>query len=52
VVLGLWRAAALLKETLAGSLGPREQQLMVREVARVVDEQLLEAREQATAATS
>jgi two-component system chemotaxis response regulator CheY len=52
VVLGLWRAAALLKETLAGSLGPREQQLVVREVARVVDEQLLEAREQATAATS
>jgi hypothetical protein len=50
-VLGLWRAAALLKETLAASLGPREQQLVVREVARLVDEQLLDAREQVTTAT-
>jgi two-component system chemotaxis response regulator CheY len=50
VVLGLWRAATLLKGALDDSSSLRERQLVVREVARLVDEQLREARQQAQAA--
>jgi two-component system chemotaxis response regulator CheY len=52
LVLGLWRCTALVKEAMVDGLPVRQRQMLLREVARLVDEQVKDTRQQLASTSS